>query len=56
MRTRGRNNTVQKYLDKEERSRVGAYVFGIVDEIAYHRCTGAVRLLFFCTNGADDLM
>ena len=46
MHTRCGNHTVEKYLDEKERSHVGAYVFGIVDEIATHCCAGVVRLLF----------
>ncbi len=56
MHTWGRNHTVEKYLDKEERSCVGAYVFGIVDEIASHCHAGVVRLLFSVQTEQTNLM
>ncbi len=52
MHTQCGNHTVEEYFDEEERSRVGAYIFGIGDKIPSNRCMGAVRLLY-CTNGAD---
>ena len=49
------NYTVEEYLDKEERGRVGSDVVGIVDEVATHGCTRAVGFLLFHANGANKL-
>ena len=46
------NYTVEEYLDKEERGRVGADAFRIVDEVASHGCMGATGFLLFNANGA----
>ncbi len=55
MCTRCGNYTIEEYLDKEERRRVGANVVGIVDEVAAHGCTRAVGFLLFHANGANKL-
>ena len=55
IRARCGNYTVEEYLDKEERGRVGADVFRIVDEVASHGCTRAVGFLLFRANGANKL-
>ena len=55
LRARCGNYTVEEYLDKEERGRVGANVVGIVDEVAAHGCTRAVGFLLFRVNGANKL-
>ena len=49
------NYTVEEYLDKEERYRVGADVVEIVDEDAAHGCTCAVGFLLFRANSANKL-
>ena len=50
------NHTVEEHLDEEEHSCVGAYIFGIVDEIADHCCMGEIRLLFSMQTEQTNLM